>query len=1012
MRSSALNRIFESAWTRSQLQQRYLAISTQALHQFQELLSHMVYPNARLRSSPDRLMRNELGQPGLWSMGISGDLPILSVLVADDRSLLLTKEVLLAHTYWRLQGFMADIVVVNQEAVSYDQALHSRLQRILEAHTLHTGVNVAGGVFLRDWNTMSQEQRNVLLAASRVVLHGARGRLGRQLAAIVNPLDNMQAAAKTSPPKSMRREPANLPFLELDYFNGLGGFSRDKQEYCIYMDGKLTTPKPWVNVIAGVGFGTVVGESGLGSTWAGSSQANRLTPWRNDPVSNTPSEAIYLRDEDTGEFWSPTAQPARTADAYRVRHRAGCSVFEHNHAGIEQLLSVFVPNAATQADPVKVCLLRLVNRSSSVRRLSVFSYVEWVLGTTREETQMHVRCSVDSTSGALTAQNPWSTTESNKIAFTAIYPRAQSWTADRSGFLGRNGSYSIPQALGRASLDKRLGAGLSACGALQTAVTLEPGATQSVVILLGQTADAAEMRLLLEKYSSSQQVEAALEQTQQQWRQVLSKIEVKTPIHSVNLLMNGWLNYQSLSCRFWGRSAFYQSGGAFGFRDQLQDCMSLVYMKPELVREHILVCASRQFIEGDVQHWWHPESGVGVRTKCSDDYLWLPYVTAHYVAVTGDTAILEETATFLAGAELEAGKLEHLEQSLAGLSSATLMEHCLLALEHSTAVGEHGLPLMGNGDWNDGMNLVGAEGKGESVWLAWFLIATLQRFAELLERLGNGERATELTSRAQRLRESVEAHCWDGEWYLRAFFDDGSPLGSKANAEARIDSIAQSWAVMADADPERTEKAIQSAIQHLVREDQGIVQLFTPPFDQSRPHPGYIMGYPPGLRENGGQYTHGSLWLAMACAMQGNAVEAVRLLQIMNPIERARDLKTAAKYGGEPYVVAADVYSAPGHEGQSGWTWYTGSASWMYRIWLENVLGFQLRGNKLYMRPQIPATWPGFTVNYQHLGVRYEIEVHQSKAGQTSRVQMDGTDCGDGVPLSAGTGVRRVDVFL
>lgn len=1011
MQSNVIDRAFESAWTRSQLELRYLALSPQAVHQFQELLSNMLYPNSRLRPPPERLLRNALNQRGLWSIGISGDLPILTVIVPDERAMGLVRETLIAHTYWRMQGFRSDLAILNQEPLAYDRPLWALLLRAVQAHSLHTGIDVPGGVFLRDWHNLSEEQRNLLLAASQAVLGGTRGRLGRQLSALAGPVSPTRTAAAA--PAEMQFEKSNLPFLELDYFNGLGGFSRTEIEYCIYVEKDKTTPRPWVNVIAGPGFGTIVSDAGLGHTWFGNSQANRLTPWRNDPVADGPSEAIYIRDEENGHFWSPTVQPARTADPYRARHGLGYTAFEHHHTGLEQDLTVFVPNTMTphggmQFDPVKVAWLRVTNRSSRPRTLSVYFYAEWVLGTNREDSQLHVRSSMDEETGAMTAQNVWSQNYGSHVAFACVFPRPQSYTADRASFLGRNGSYRAPQAMQQEQLDRRTGAGLDPCVALKTTITIPPREMRSVHLLLGQAGSRGDVNSVIQRYAETQQVGNALEAAKHNWRAQLSTIQVKTPVLSVNLLLNGWLMYQSLSCRFWGRSGYYQSGGAFGFRDQLQDAMGLVYFAPQLTREHILRCAARQYPEGDVQHWWHTETGMGVRTTCSDDLLWLPYVTAHYAAVTGDTGILDERLPFISGPALKEDEHEHLHEAQPGVDTATLLEHCLLAIQKADTTGAHGLPLMGNGDWNDGMNLVGHGGKGESVWLAWFLIVILRDFAALLRRTGRGTTAEVLEARAKSLLAAVEKECWDGEWYLRAFFDDGSPLGSSRNAEARIDSIAQSWAVMAGANETRARTAVQSAIANLVNEKLGLVHLFWPPFDKSEPHAGYIRGYPPGLRENGGQYTHGSLWLALACAQLGDGTQAARLLQMMNPIEINRTPEAVARYGAEPYVVTADVYAAPGQEGRSGWTWYTGSASWMYRIWLEGVLGFQLRGANVMFHPNLPDKWEEFTLIYRHGEARYEFIVRRTGA---RRLVLDGQPLsGDAVPVSRERGEHRVEV--
>jgi cyclic beta-1,2-glucan synthetase len=986
-RAESVARTFEMAWTRGQLEFRYLGIGLAAAQRFQELASHLLYPNPQLRPPADRLVRNRLGQPGLWAYGISGDLPILAVVAVDPRALALIRELLLAHTYWRMRGFRADLVILNQESPSYDRPLRQQLERLIAAHSLHTGTNRPGGVFLKDWYSMPEDDRNLVLAASRVVLYGSRGSLQQQLV----PAPELAQPPAFSPTGSTQEEPSPpLPFLELPYFNGIGGFTTDGREYAIYLKPGSMTPAPWVNVMANPGFGTIVSESGLGSTWVGNSQANRLTPWHNDPVSDPQSEVIYLRDEDSGAFWSPTALPIREDDAYRARHGQGYTVFEHNSHAIGQELTVFVPADSTLTVPVKICRLRLRNHSSRPRRLTATYFAEWVLGPEREEQQLHVQTCWDDKCGALLARNAWNGAYAGSIAFAAANPVALSYSGDRAQFLGRNGSFARPAALERARLDNHTGAGLDPAAALQVAVSIEPNGEVEVVFLLGEAENAEEVRALVNRFGNSAQAEAALNATRRAWDDRLSALQVRTPVLSVDFLLNRWLLYQSLSCRIWGRSALYQSSGAFGFRDQLQDSMALLYALPNLTREHILVSAARQFIEGDVQHWWHPETGMGVRTRCSDDLVWLPYVVARYVDVTGDHTILEENVSFIEGALLESGEQEKLFVPTISELKAPLREHCRRALEHAWRLGAHGLPLFGSGDWNDGMNLVGVGGKGESVWLAWFMCSVYKLFAPLMEPQDPTE-AAQLRERATTLAQAVEKFCWDGDWYLRGFFDNGEPLGSRIKPEAQVDSLPQSWGVISgSAEPERARHALTSATRLLVREIDRLVLLFTPPFDTYQPSPGYIMGYPPGVRENGGQYTHGSLWLAMAWARLRDGAAAVHLLQLINPVESSRNTEDAARYQGEPYVVAADVSAASGKVGRSGWTWYTGSAGWMYRVWIEEVLGFRLHGDVLTLDPVIPEEWTGFEISFRYRSATYEIAVRRELGNLSIVAEADG----------------------
>ena len=964
----AIARAFEMAWIHGQLELRYLRIRAGSVQRFQEIAGRLFYPSPALRASAQRLARNRLGQSSLWAYGISGDLPLLAVTVSESRDLALVRELLLAHAWWRTAGLLADLVILNQETPSYDRPLRYQIEQQMNAHSA-PWINASGGVFLRDWDAMPAEHRDLILAAASVVMSGSRGGIDQQLSFESEPARSPELVPSRTAYQQYSRP---LPFLELPIFNGTGGFSSDGREYATYLANGAETPAPWVNVMANPSFGAMTGESGLGFTWSINSQSNRLTPWHNDPVGDPQSEAVYIRDEETGAVWTPTASPIRESEPYRARHGQGYTLFEHNSHGISQKLTVFVPPSKA----VKFHALVLRNDSSQRRTLSVVYFVEWTLGSVREDQQLHIRTAFDEASGALTATQFWNGAGAGRVAFIASSPRARSWSGDRSSFFG-GGSRANPDALRRTVLDRRTGAGLDPAGALQISVSLDPGEQAEITFWLGEAESIDAARVLVLNLDAR----ASLDETRTFWDSLLGVLHVRTPSLSTDFLLNRWLLYQTLSCRFWGRSALYQSGGAFGFRDQLQDAMALVYSAPQLVRAHILLAASRQFPEGDVQHWWHPDSGLGVRTRCSDDLAWLPYVVAHYIGITGDRAILDQEVPFVEGPALGPAEQDRMFIPSISEKTATLREHCRLALEHAFRLGPHNLPLMGSGDWNDGMNLVGVEGRGESVWLAWFLCGAFQDFADIAE-ADDPALAAVLRERAAALANAVESCAWDGEWYVRAFFDDGSALGSHANEEARIDSIAQSWAVLSGRGrADRARVAMDSAERYLVDEENSLIRLFTPPFDSSHPHPGYIMGYPPGFRENGGQYTHAAVWLAMARARMSDGDAAVRLLHMLNPIERTRDSQSVAKYAGEPYAIAADVSSAPGRTGRAGWTWYTGSAAWMYRVWIEEILGFKLRGDILHIQPAIPRDWPGFSITYRYRSTTYEIEVGRDLDG-------------------------------
>jgi cyclic beta-1,2-glucan synthetase len=1009
----ATERAMDFAWRSAQQQLQVLHIQPDEARRFQELASHLLFPNHLLRAPAERLEENRKGQAGLWPYAISGDLPMALITIGEARDISLVRQMLQAHTYWRLHGLSADLVILNEEAGSYERPLQERLEQLIQAHTLSAAADRGGRIFLRSAAQIPEEDLRLLKAAASVVLVAARGTLPQQLGVPVEAPELLERL----PRKRAPREPsAPLPFMNLNYFNSLGGFTPDGREYAIYLGPNTNTPAPWVNVIANPSFGTLVSETGSGFTWYGNSQRNRLTGWSNDPVLDPAMEALYIRDEESGVFWSPTAAPIREETAYRARHGAGYTVFEHNSNGIEQELTVFVPVEENGGEPVKLQRLRLTNASPRRRRLSITYYVDLTLGENRETSQMHVMTNWDDEAGALLARNRYHPEYGERVAFVAITPQADSYGGDRTAFIGRNRSLANPAAMELTRLSQRTGAGLDPCAALRVTLELAAGEQRDINCMLGQTESVAEARKLVLGYREDRAFENAFDQTRAWWDGLLGTIEVQTPELAADLLINRWLQYQSLSCRIWGRSAFYQSGGAFGFRDQLQDVMAFLYASPELARTQILLAASRQFKEGDVQHWWHEPEGCGIRSRISDDLLWLPYVVAHYVRTTGDVDILQTEVPFLNSPPLTDDQHEVFSTPEVTFERATLFEHCRRAVNRGLTIGPNGLPLMGTGDWNDGMNLVGAEGKGESVWLAWFLCELLQGMAELSSLVQQPELAQTYQDDRYALIQRAELAGWDGEWYLRGTFDDGTPLGSAANREARIDSLPQSWAWLSGAaDPARADQALESAWNHLVREDEGLVLLFEPPFDTAEPSPGYIKGYPPGVRENGGQYTHAALWMAMAMARKGDGERAVQMLRMLNPIEHARDAAAVWHYGVEPYVVAADVYRLPGRVGQGGWSWYTGSAAWMYRAWVEEVLGLQVRSGQMRVNPVIPAAWQGFSLRYRHGETVYAIQVENPYGFErgVAWVEMDGQRVTGGViPLERGLVKHQVVVRM
>ncbi|MFH1756135.1 MAG: glycosyl hydrolase family 65 protein, partial [Candidatus Latescibacterota bacterium] len=817
-----------------------------------------------------------------------------------------------------------------------------------------------------------------------------------------------------TPARTLHPEPAAAVEPSRDdliFFNGLGGFTPDGREYVVTIAPGQMTPAPWVNVLANPSFGTIVSESGCANTWSENAQEFLLTPWSNDPVSDSGGEAFYLRDEESGYFWSPVPWPIRGQGYYVCRHGFGYSVFTHTEDGIDSELCVYVAPDA----PIKFAVLKVRNTSGRLRRLSVTGYIEWVLGDLRPKSMMHVITQMDSDSGALLARNAYSEEFGERIAFFDVDDAERSFSGDRTEFIGRNGTLTNPAAMSLPQLSGRTGAALDPCAAIRVPFELADGQEHEIIFRLGAARNGDDAHDLVQRFRGSAAAQGALEAVTNYWKHTLGAVYVETPDPSINMLANGWLVYQTMACRLWGRSAFYQSSGAFGFRDQLQDVMALVHNEPSLVRAHLLLCASRQFKEGDVQHWWHPPLGRGVRTRCSDDFLWLPLATCRYISSTGDTGALDESIHFLEGRPLRPEEESYYERPGRSDETATLYEHCVRAIKRGLRFGVHGLPLMGAGDWNDGMNKVGAQGKGESVLLGFFLHDVLVQFANVAGLHGDPAFVERCRKEAAQLRENIEQHGWDGEWYLRAYFDDGTPLGSARNPECRIDSIAQSWAVLSGAaDPERSRMAMDAVDKHLMHREDAVIQLLTPPFDKSTPDPGYIKAYVPGVRENGAQYTHAAVWAVMAFAAIGDNRRAWELLSIINPVNHAGSAESIAIYKVEPYVIASDVYALSPHTGRGGWTWYSGSAGWMYRLIVESILGLRIEADKLHVAPCIPAHWASFKMNYRYRETVYHITVCQTRAADSgTMLTVDGIERTDLViPLVDDRQKHEVDLRI
>ncbi len=837
---------------------------------------------------------------------------------------------------------------------------------------------------------MSDEDRILMQTVARIIISDRGGTLAEQLEDMTQPKVNFLPFVPTrkDDPAEDAQDPAERS--DLAYFNGVGGFTWDGREYVITTSRSKTTPAPWVNVLANRYFGTVVSESGGAYTWSENAHEFRLTPWRNDPVTDASGEALYIRDDESGRFWSPTPLPATGKTRYTSRHGFGYSVFEHTENGIVSELTVFV----SLEDCVKFSALKIRNISGRRRRLSATAYFELVMGTFRDKYHTHIVTEIDPKSGALLARNPYNKEFPDRTVFLDVSEPTRFVTGDRIEFIGRNGTMQAPSVMRRDRLSGKVGAGIDPCVATQVKFDLEDGQEKEILFTFGSGKTVDDTRDLVRRFNGIDAAHQELERVWEYWKRTLGVVYVETPDVSINFLVNGWLQYQIISCRLMGRSGFYQSGGAFGFRDQLQDVMALIHSKPEMVREQLLTFAAHQFVEGDVQHWWHPPSGRGVRSQCSDDYLWLPFVTCLYVEKIGDTGILDETIGFLEGPLVKPEEESYYDMPRASALAGTLYEHCVLSVKRALRFGVHGLPLMGSGDWNDGMNLVGCEGKGESVWLAFFLCDVLRSMAVLAAQHEDKTFSEFCVEECGKLAKNIEEHAWDGEWYRRAYFDNGDPLGSSRNSECRIDSIPQSWAVLSGAaELERARRAMVQVDRQLVDRKHALVKLFEPPFNKAFPNPGYIKGYVPGVRENGGQYTHAAVWAAIAFAMLGDKKRAWELFDMINPVHHSDTADKCAVYKVEPFVIAGDVYASPGLAGRGGWTWYTGSASWMYQLIVKYLLGIRLKVDRLYFEPCLPANWSSWKLHYRYRETFYHITFLRSgPSDHVTSVIVDGIE--------------------
>lgn len=986
-----VKRVFSLAWSQSQIELNYLGIKPNQANLYQCMASKIIFMNTMVRDREEYIKAVDKSQSALWAYGISGDLPIALLLVRSEEDIGIVKQVLNAHEYWSIKGVKSDLVIINMEASNYLQNLTNSLGDIINSGNSRDKENKSGGVFLLGKSTVSEDVINFLIAISRLLIDSAKGLLVRQVKNSIK----LKYDVATLASKSVEYEDKKYDFPErkLKYYNGYGGFDVAASEYVIRLRDNKNTPAPWINVISNQNFGFHVSELGSAYTWCKNSRENKLTTWSNDYVCDKLGEALYIRDEETADIWSISPKPIRDDGDYIIEHGRGYSNFKHVAFGIIGETTMFVP----MEEKVKIIRVKLKNISNITRKLSLTYYCQLVLGVIPRDTALHIVTYIQNKGEFIYAKNPYSGSFGKNMAYLKIIGGNEaSFTGDRKEFIGRNGSIEKPYAITKERLSNNVGTGLDPCMAENSKISLAENEEKIVNIVFGEEESLEEIERILAKYSKVRSSTIELENTKVYWEETLGKIKVKTPDETMDIMLNGWLMYQTIACRLWSRTAFYQSGGAYGFRDQLQDVMPICFLKPEMTRRQILLSASRQFLEGDVQHWWHPIVDSGIRTRFSDDLLWLPYVTNDYIKNTGDYSILDEKVFYIEDEPLKEGEDERYNVSKKSKKSGTIYEHCIKSLEKGLKFGIHNIPLMGSGDWNDGMSTVGNKGKGESVWLGWFICSILNDFKDICKFKKDEYRSERYSELSDFVRENIESNAWDGEWYRRAYFDDGTPLGSSKNDECKIDSLSQSWAVISKAgEAKHTKIAMNSLEKYLVKEDNKMVLLLTPPFNNSKLEPGYIKGYIPGVRENGGQYTHAATWVIFAMAKLGEKEKAWKLFNMINPINHAKTKEASDIYKVEPYVMAADVYAQEANMGRGGWTWYTGAAGWMYRVGIEGILGLTLLSSKGFtINPCVPKEWDEYEITYIHKKCKYNIKVTK---GHSSTVNVDGKPVKSGV---------------
>ncbi len=979
--SETVRRVFEISKARADAENRYLRITAKEIILYQKILGLIIFNNPvkQIELLGKELRRYDKKE--LWKYGISGDLPIILVKIKDINDIYIIEQVLKMYEFFRAKNIKVDIVFLDEEKYSYENLIRSEIQSKISDYHLDFMKNISGGLFILSKSEINLDDVDLLEFICNLVVDSKKSDLEHLIddieeeyllnAPVIEPLIFENNSLYED---DIIKEDIFENKEEIKYFNEYGAFSSDGKEYYITQNNEKRIPTVWCNVLANDKFGTVVTENMGGYTWYKNSRLNRITSWNNNAFLDIPSEIIYMQDMQNGRTWSLGLNPMPDNKNYDVIYGFGYARYIHTSEDIKQDLEVFVPNE----DSIKIGILRLNNMSLLKKKIRMIYYAKPVLGEDEFNTNSYIKVSFEKNSNVVNAQNLYEN-DFKSIMFLSSSEKIKSYTGDKDYFLGKGG-LSNPDGMKKFKLNQNSGIGKNSCIAIEIEVEIESAETKEIIFMLGAEDSITDVKNTVYKYSKIQNCIEELEKVKKKWKDTLEKLQVYTPVESTNIILNGWTLYQTLSSRLIGRTGYYQSGGAFGFRDQLQDTLALKYIDTEKMKQQILKHSKHQFIEGDVEHWWHEETNRGIRTKFSDDLVWLVYLVEQYIEVTGDKSILKEETNYVIGDILHESQDEKYDLFVESEEKETIYMHCIRALDKALQFGEHGLPKIGTGDWNDGLNKVGNKGKGESIWLGFFLYLVLRKFIPLC-----GEtKAKEYTQVADNLQRNLNTHGWDGRWFKRAYTDDGEVLGSLENEECRIDSIAQSWSVISGAgDNDKKYISIYSLENHLIDTENGIIKLLDPPFENGKLEPGYIKAYLPGVRENGGQYTHAATWAIIAEAMLGFGDKATELYRMINPIEHSRTKDSAKKYKVEPYSMPADIYGAGNLVGRGGWTWYTGSSSWYYVTGIEYILGLKIKEGIMYFEPCISREWKEYEIKYKYGESIYNIKVFNPNGKNT-----------------------------